>query len=68
MAWLVLSRVSFVGFPGYSAAKGAVEILALYVAKEFISRGIAGNTVTRDVIETGCYPTIFCLTPLRPYF
>src|SRR6185503_3419894 len=35
-----LTRVSFAGFSAYSAAKGAVEILTLYMAKEFAARGI----------------------------
>ncbi|MFN7012493.1 MAG: SDR family NAD(P)-dependent oxidoreductase, partial [Allorhizobium sp.] len=34
-----LTRVSFPGFSAYSAAKGAVEILTVYMAKELGSRG-----------------------------
>lgn len=47
-----LTRVSFEGFSAYSAAKGAVEILTLYMAKEFASRGITANTVAPGAIET----------------
>ncbi|MCW6512092.1 SDR family NAD(P)-dependent oxidoreductase [Lichenifustis flavocetrariae] len=47
-----LTRVSFPGFSAYSAAKGAVEILTLYMAKEFGSRGITANTVAPGAIET----------------
>ncbi len=47
-----LTRVSFAGFSAYSAAKGAVEILTLYMAKEFASRGITANTIAPGAIET----------------
>ena len=47
-----LTRVAFPGFAAYSAAKGAVEILSLYLAKELGSRGIAVNTVAPGAIET----------------
>ncbi|WP_158784076.1 SDR family NAD(P)-dependent oxidoreductase [Pantoea sp. BAV 3049] len=47
-----LTRVSFPGFSAYSAAKGAVEILTLYLAKELGSRGITANTVAPGAIET----------------
>ncbi|MGE7992640.1 SDR family NAD(P)-dependent oxidoreductase [Pseudomonas sp. NPDC089554] len=47
-----LTRVSFPGFSAYSAAKGAVEILTLYMAKELGSRGIAVNTVAPGAIAT----------------
>jgi len=47
-----LTRVSFPGFSAYSAAKGAVEILTVYMAKELGSRGIAVNTVAPGAIET----------------
>jgi NAD(P)-dependent dehydrogenase (short-subunit alcohol dehydrogenase family) len=47
-----LTRVSFPGFSAYSAAKGAVEILTVYMAKEFGSRGISANTVAPGAIET----------------
>jgi NAD(P)-dependent dehydrogenase (short-subunit alcohol dehydrogenase family) len=47
-----LTRVSFPGFSAYSAAKGAVEILTLYMAKELGSRGITANTVAPGAIET----------------
>lgn len=47
-----LTRVSFPGFSAYSAAKGAVEILTIYMAKELGSRGISVNTVAPGAIET----------------
>ncbi len=47
-----LTRVSYPGFSAYSAAKGAVEILTLYMAKELGSRGITANTVAPGAIET----------------
>ncbi|MFM9859092.1 SDR family oxidoreductase [Pseudoxanthobacter sp. M-2] len=47
-----LTRVSFPGFSAYSAAKGAVEILSLYMAKELGHRGITANTVAPGAIET----------------
>lgn len=47
-----LTRVSFPGFSAYSAAKGAVETLTVYMAKELGSRGITANTVAPGAIET----------------
>jgi NAD(P)-dependent dehydrogenase (short-subunit alcohol dehydrogenase family) len=47
-----LTRVSYPGFGAYSAVKGAVEVLSLYMAKELGSRGIAVNTVAPGAIET----------------
>lgn len=47
-----LTRVSFPDFSAYSAAKGAVEILTLYMAKEFGARGITANTIAPGAIET----------------
>jgi NAD(P)-dependent dehydrogenase (short-subunit alcohol dehydrogenase family) len=47
-----LTRVSYPGFAAYSAVKGAVEVLSVYMAKEFGSRGIAVNTVAPGAIET----------------
>lgn len=47
-----LTRVSYPGFSAYSAAKGAVEILTLYMAKELGSRGITANIVAPGAIET----------------
>ncbi|WP_149086534.1 SDR family NAD(P)-dependent oxidoreductase [Pseudomonas prosekii] len=47
-----LTRVSMPGFSAYSAAKGAVEVLTVYLAKEFGSRGITVNTVAPGAIET----------------
>jgi NAD(P)-dependent dehydrogenase (short-subunit alcohol dehydrogenase family) len=47
-----LTRVSYPGFSAYSAAKGAIEILTLYMAKELGSRGITANVVAPGAIET----------------
>lgn len=47
-----LTRVLVAGFSAYSAAKGAIEVLTVYMAKEFGSRGIAVNTVAPGAIET----------------
>ncbi|MGM3389992.1 SDR family oxidoreductase [Stutzerimonas stutzeri] len=47
-----LTRISFPGFSAYAAAKGAVEILTVYMAKELGPRGIAVNTVAPGAIET----------------
>jgi NAD(P)-dependent dehydrogenase (short-subunit alcohol dehydrogenase family) len=47
-----LTRVSVAGFSAYSAAKAAVEVLTIYLAKELGARGIAVNTVAPGAIET----------------
>ena len=47
-----LTRVSFPGFAAYAAAKGAVEILTVYLARELGARGITANTVAPGAIET----------------
>lgn len=47
-----LTRISFPGFSAYSAAKGAIEVLSIYMAKELGERGIAVNTVAPGAIET----------------
>ncbi|EEX12542.1 oxidoreductase [Citreicella sp. SE45] len=47
-----LTRVSFPGFAAYSAAKAAVEMLTVYMAREFGARGIAVNSVAPGAIET----------------
>lgn len=47
-----LTRVSAPGWAAYAAVKAAVEMLTLYMAKEFGSRGIAVNTVAPGAIET----------------
>ena len=47
-----LTRVSFPGYAAYAAAKGAVEVLSVYLAKELGARGIAVNTVAPGAIET----------------
>ena len=47
-----LTRFTAPGFAAYAAAKGAVETLTLYQAKEFASRGITANVVAPGAIET----------------
>lgn len=47
-----LTRFSYEGFSAYAAAKGAIEVLTRYMAKEFGPRGIAVNTVAPGAIET----------------
>ncbi|OPY94729.1 3-oxoacyl-ACP reductase [Bradyrhizobium sacchari] len=47
-----LTRVSFPGFSAYAAAKGAVEVLTVYMAREFGDRGITANVVAPGAIET----------------
>ncbi|CAB3861477.1 3-oxoacyl-[acyl-carrier-protein] reductase FabG [Achromobacter anxifer] len=47
-----LTRVSFPGFSAYAAAKGAVETLTVYLAKELGCRGITANVVAPGAIET----------------
>lgn len=47
-----LTRVSFPGFSAYSSAKGAIETLTVYMAKELGSRGITVNVVAPGAIET----------------
>ncbi|HEY1035933.1 MAG TPA: SDR family oxidoreductase [Pseudoxanthomonas sp.] len=47
-----LTRVSYPGFSAYAAAKGAIEILTVYLARELGSRGITANVVAPGAIET----------------
>lgn len=47
-----LTRMSYPGYAAYAAAKGAVEVLSVYMAKELGARGIAVNTVAPGAIET----------------
>ena len=47
-----LTRIAYPGFAAYSAVKGAVEVLSVYLAKELGIRGIAVNTVAPGAIET----------------
>ncbi|NWD04154.1 SDR family oxidoreductase [Pseudomonas gingeri] len=47
-----LTRISFPGYGAYAAVKAAVEVLSVYMAKEFGVRGIAVNTVAPGAIET----------------
>lgn len=47
-----LTRVSVAGFSAYAAAKGAIETLTVYMAKEFGARGITANAVAPGAIET----------------
>lgn len=47
-----LTRVTSPGWSAYAAAKGSIEVLTVYMAKELGSRGIAVNTVAPGAIET----------------
>jgi NAD(P)-dependent dehydrogenase (short-subunit alcohol dehydrogenase family) len=47
-----LTRFAYPGYAAYAAAKGALETLTQYMAKEFGARGIAVNTVAPGAIET----------------
>ncbi|GAA5233414.1 SDR family oxidoreductase [Verticiella sediminum] len=47
-----LTRFALPGYAAYAAAKGAVEVLTCYLAKELGGRGIAVNTVAPGAIET----------------
>ncbi len=47
-----LTRMVFPGYAAYAAAKGAIEVLTRYMAKELGSRGITVNTVAPGAIET----------------
>lgn len=47
-----LTRMVFPGYGAYAAAKGAVEILTRYMARELGPRGISVNTVAPGAVET----------------
>lgn len=47
-----LARFSFPGSSAYGAAKGAIEVLTRYMAKELGARRIAANVVAPGAIET----------------
>lgn len=47
-----LTRFALPGFAAYAAAKGAVEVLTRYLAKELGPRGISVNTLAPGAIET----------------
>ena len=47
-----LTRFAYPGFAAYAIMKAAVELLSVYMAKEFGDRGIAVNTVAPGAIET----------------
>ncbi|NYZ63044.1 SDR family oxidoreductase [Luteimonas sp. SJ-16] len=47
-----LTRFAYPGYAAYAAAKAAVEVLTVYMAKEFGARGIVVNTVAPGAIET----------------
>ena len=46
------ARITFPGSSAYGAAKGAVEVLTRYMAKELGSRGITANVIAPGGIET----------------
>jgi NAD(P)-dependent dehydrogenase (short-subunit alcohol dehydrogenase family) len=48
-----LARFTIPGISAYAAAKGAVEVLTRYLAKELGSRGITVNTIAPGAIATG---------------
>ena len=47
-----LTRFSLPGYAAYAAAKGAMEVLTRYQAKELGARGIAVNVIAPGAIET----------------
>ncbi len=47
-----LARLALPGSSAYGAAKGAVEVLTRYMAKELGPRGITANTVAPGAIQT----------------
>jgi NAD(P)-dependent dehydrogenase (short-subunit alcohol dehydrogenase family) len=47
-----LTRFAYPGYAAYAAAKAAVEVLTVYLAKELGARGITVNTVAPGAIET----------------
>jgi NAD(P)-dependent dehydrogenase (short-subunit alcohol dehydrogenase family) len=47
-----LTRMIYPGYAAYAAAKGAIEVLTRYMAKELGGRGIAVNTIAPGAIET----------------
>ena len=47
-----LTRASVPGFSAYSAAKGAIETLTVYLARELGARGITVNAIAPGAIET----------------
>lgn len=47
-----LTRFTFSGYAEYGAAKGAIEVLTRYLAKELGPRGITVNVIAPGAIET----------------
>lgn len=47
-----LARFTLPGYAAYAAAKGGVEVLTRYFAKEFGARGITANVIAPGAIET----------------
>lgn len=47
-----LTRFAYPGYAAYASAKGAVEVLTRYLARELGERGIAVNCVAPGAIET----------------
>ena len=58
-----LTRFSVPGYSAYAAMKGAVEILAKYLAKELGSRRIAVNVVAPGAVETDFTSQAFSTNP-----
>jgi NAD(P)-dependent dehydrogenase (short-subunit alcohol dehydrogenase family) len=50
--WSGLARFTVPGISAYAAAKGAVEVLTRYLAKELGPRMITVNTIAPGAIET----------------
>ncbi|MEU9605991.1 SDR family oxidoreductase [Streptomyces sp. NPDC048057] len=51
-----VTKVAFPGMTAYAAAKGAVEVLTLTLAKTLGPRGITVNAVSPGTIETDIHP------------
>ncbi len=47
-----LARFTMPGYAAYASAKGAVEVMTRYMARELGPRGIAANVIAPGAIET----------------